>query len=230
MGRERVLIFWSSGGLAGGLLAASVFAQPPSAVTTALPPLPPGFGPPPVIASGPYAAGPGPGRRTNRHVWNVFQDNFVGYPQEFVEPPPGFYLQDNLSRMKAKAATHRFTLYRSDFLPGTDRLSPAGAGRFNLIAPRLGRWQGPLVIEWSPEEPGLAQARRAAIVALLGGVGVPVPPERVVVGPSPYPGALGTDAANTYTNVIVRDQAAGAGYSLSPTAGGSFGGQGGGGP
>ena len=48
-------------------------------------------------------------------------------------------------------------------------------------------------------------------------------PERVVIGPSPYPGMLGTDAANNYNVMIIRYQTAPASYSLTPTAGAGFG-------
>lgn len=208
MRRERVWIFGGAGGLASSVFAAAVWAQAPA----------PPRGPAPrvVCETG------GPVRRGVNHVGGVLQDNLIGYPQEFVEPPPGFYIYETFGVMKAKANTHRFTLYRSDFLAGTDRLSPAGAGRFNLMAARLRGWLGPVVIEWSPDQPGLAESRRAAVLALLGGIGCPVIPERVVVGPSPYPGSLGTDAANNYSIMITRDQQAPTTYSVSPTTGGGF--------
>ena len=34
--------------------------------------------------------------------------------------------------MKAKADPHKFTLYHSDFLDGTDRFSPTGAAGFKM--------------------------------------------------------------------------------------------------
>jgi hypothetical protein len=151
----------------------------------------------------------------------------------FYEPPPGYYAHNTFGVMKAKADPHRFTLYRSDFLPGTNRLSPAGATRFNLLASRLPGWLGPVFIEWSPDEPGLAEARRQAVLATLASTGQPVVPERVVIGPSPYPGMLGTDAANNYNVMITRDQAAPSSWTLSPTSVTSFAssiGGGGGGP
>ena len=196
MRRERVVMFWAAGGLASGLLAATVWAQAPGPADRARPPAPSG------------RAEGGPIHRAVRHVGRVLQDNFIGYPQEFVEPPPGFAISEIFGTMKGKANVHRFTLYRSDFLDGSDRLSPGGAARFNLMATRLGGWLGPVVIEWSPDQPGLAEARRLAVLAILQGASLPVIPERVVIGPSPYPGLLGTDAANNYNIMITRDQAA----------------------
>jgi hypothetical protein len=208
MTRDRVMIFWSAGGLAAVVLAASVLAQEPACPT----------GP----APRPVQQRPGPINRALHHTWGVLQDNLVGYPPEFVEPPVGFYVRENNEMMKAKASPHRFTLYRSDFLDGTSRLSPGGAARFNLMANRLRGWLGPLLIEWSPDQPGLAESRRTAVLALLQGGGLPVIPERVVIGPSPYPGTLGTDAANYYNTMITRDNAAPSTYSLSPTVSGGF--------
>ena len=130
--------------------------------------------------------------------------------------------RENFSLMRAKADPHRFTLYRSDFLDGSDRLSPTGAARFNLMAMRLPGWLGPVVVEWSPDEPGLAEARRTAVVAALQGAGLPVVPERVVVGPSVYPGGMGEDAVNYHNIMISRDRGAPAGYTLTPTSSSGF--------
>ena len=159
----------------------------------------------------------------------AFCDTFIGRPADFVEPPPGYYLRENFSLMRSKADPHRFTLYRSDFLDGTDRLSPTGATRFNLMASRLSGYLGPLVVEWAPDQPGLSESRRGAGVAALQGAGLPVVPERVIIGPSPYPGGLGADAVNYYNNMITRDQAAAATYTLTPTSSSGFGFNGGGG-
>jgi hypothetical protein len=222
--RKRRIIAWTSGAIAGGVFAGAAKAQDPAR--------------PPVIPI-PYAApaqvttgGPRPGevvcetggpiRRKLRRTWNTLQDNWVGYPQEFVEPPPGFYLAENMGLMKAKANPHKFTLYRTDFLAGSDRLTPSGASRFNVMATRLREWPGALVIEWSPDEPGLAEARRAAVLAILKGGNLAVIPERVVIGPSPYPGLPGTDAANNYGSMAGRYLAAPMGYSLTPASGGGF--------
>lgn len=197
-----------------GLLAATLWAQPPV-------PIPP-TGPGPV---GPAGFAPRTKRQIRHQAW---RDTFIGRPADFVEPPLGSYVQGNFSLMRAKADPHRFTLYRSDFLDGTDRLSPIGAGRFNLMAARLSGWLGPVVIEWSPDEPGLAESRRAAVVAALQGAGLPVIPERVVIGPSVYPGGLGEDAVNYHNVMISRDQRAPTSFTTSPTSTSGFGMSGGG--
>jgi hypothetical protein len=166
------------------------------------------------------------------------KDTFIGRPELFYEPPPGFYVNQYLSLMQARADPHRFTLYQTDFLPGTNRLSPTGATRFSVMAKRLPQWLGPVLIEWSPDYPGLAEARRAAVLETLQRVGVAMIPERVVIAPSPYPGLLGADGNQNYTNMISRDNQAPQGLPLTPASnsisfgpgGGGGGGGGGAGP
>ncbi|HEU5118819.1 MAG TPA: hypothetical protein VFT74_19660, partial [Isosphaeraceae bacterium] len=130
----------------------------------------------------------------------------------------------NMTTMTHKADLHTFTLYRSDFLSGTTTLSPAGAQRLSFLASRLPRWGGPVVVEWTPDQPGLDAARRDAVATLLTGANLPVTPTRLVVGPSPYPGLLGVDSANNYDTLITRDLAAPRAYSLTPTSTADFGG------
>ena len=80
--------------------------------------------------------------RMFHHVAHTVQDKFVGYPDTFVEPPLGYYVNEQLSVQVAKANTHRFTFYRSDFLPGTIQFSPRGASRFNVMAGADSRLDG----------------------------------------------------------------------------------------
>lgn len=215
MWRVRGKVHWRVSALATGLLTATVWAQPPV-------PIPPtGPGPAPPGGSVPRT------RREIRH--QAWRDTFIGRPADFIEPPLGTYVRGQFSLMRAKADPHRFTLYRSDFLDGTDRLSPTGATRFSLMAARLPGWLGPVLVEWSPDEPGLAEARRSAVVTALRGAGLPIIPERVVIGPSIYPGGMGEDAANYHNVMITRDVGAPAGYSLTPTSTSGFGTGGGGG-
>jgi hypothetical protein len=166
---------------------------------------------------------------TREPTAQCLHDQFIGRHDMFYEPPPGYYVRNNFAVMKAKADPHRFTLYRTDFLPGTNRFSPSGAMRFNLMASRLPGWLGPVVIEGTPDEPGMAEARRQAVMGTLAALGQPVIPERVVIGPSLYPGTLGTDGANYYNVMITRDLAAPSAYTLTPNSNSTFGSGGGGG-
>jgi hypothetical protein len=207
--RQRRQWPWPTGmgALAAGLLSGAhgALAQPPYLPIASAP-----------TVQGPYVAGDRDplGKRLN--------DKFVGRQDMFYEPPPGYFARNAFGVMKMKADPHRFTLYRTDFLPGTPRLSPSGATRLNLMASRLPGWLGPVVIEGSPDEPGLAEARRNSVVATLAGVGQPIVSERVLIGPSLYPGTLGTDGANYYNVMITRDSAAPSAWSLSPTSAAGF--------
>jgi hypothetical protein len=154
--------------------------------------------------------------RLFHHTAHTLEDKFIGYPDAFIEPPLGTYINRQFAVQVAKADPHRGTLYHSDFLPGTDRFSPIGASRLNLMMARLPVWSGPLLIEWSPDQPALAEARRQAVLATLEKAGHPLLGDRVVIGPSPYPGALGVEAAGNYGNLIGRSQAAAVSFPLSP--------------
>jgi hypothetical protein len=201
---------WASA-LATGLASVPVWAQAP------VPPT----GPMPVPCEN--ARPVSPIRRVIRHVGFTLQDKFIGYPDQFVEPPVGFFLYEAIGQMKARADTHFFILYRSDFMDGSTTLSPTGAQRLSLMAARLPGWCGPVYVEWTPDKPGLAEARRVSMLALLQNAGLPIVAERVVVGPSPYPGEMGVDANNFYQNLIFRDQAAAINYSVTPTSTAIFG-------
>src|SRR6516165_1013026 len=102
--------------------------------------------------------------RLFHHSAHALQDKFIGYPDTFREPPLGYYVNEQLAVEVAKANTHRFTLYRSDFLPGTNLFSPSGAARFNIMSARIPGWLGPITVEWTPEQPALAEQRRQALL------------------------------------------------------------------
>ncbi len=162
------------------------------------------------------------------HSAATLQDKMIGYPERFIEPPLGFYVKEQMTMQVAKADPHRFTLYRTDFLPGTDRFSPVGAYRFNLMYSRLGGWPGPVIVEWTPDEPGLAESRRRAVLLTMQTAGRPMVPERVVIGPSAYPGAMGIESANHLNTAIVRGQQAAIAYPPTPQSGAyAYGGYGG---
>jgi hypothetical protein len=155
--------------------------------------------------------------RMFHHATHTLEDKFVGYPETFIEPPLGFYVYEQLAVQVAKADTHRYMFYRSDFLPGTTLFSPAGASRFNVMYGRIPGWLGPISVEWTPEAPQLAQSRRLAVQETLKLAGQPLLADRVVIAPSPYPGSMGVEAVNNIANTVMRSQmAATATYGLPP--------------
>jgi hypothetical protein len=155
--------------------------------------------------------------RKLHHTAHTVQDKMIGYPENFVEPPLGHFINEQFTVQVAKADPHRFTLYHTDFLPGTNQFSPIGASRFNIMATRIPGWLGPITIEWTPEQPELAQSRRQAIVDILRQSSQPILADRVVIAPSPYPGAMGIEAAHNFGNTIVRSQMSAPAFTLPPT-------------
>ncbi len=216
-------LVWKAGAtaLTAGLLAATAWAQPPAAPAPTVVPVP-------GVYCAPGGVGNGAVGGAIRHAGRALQDGVIGYPDLFYEPPAGYFVHNYYKAMSAKADPHRFTIYRTDFLPGTNLFSPVGATRFNLMASRLSRWPGAILIEWSPDEPGLAETRRAAVVSLFKRAKLPITPDRVVIAPSPFPGGLGTVAAGNFDNLITRDRQAASSYSYTPSSASGFGGGGGG--
>jgi len=190
----------------GGITTFMVFSSIPASAQTAADP-----------GAGPVCNRRGRVHRMFHHAAHTVQDKFVGYPDTFIEPPLGYYVNEQLAVQVGKANTHRFTFYRSDFLPGTTSFSPSGASRFNVMFARIPAWMGPINVEWTPEQPVLAEQRRQAVLETLQRAGQPILADRVVIGPSPYPGAMGTEAANNFGNTVGRSQSAATSFALPPT-------------
>jgi hypothetical protein len=167
-------------------------------------------------------------RRVIRHVSKTVHEDFIGDPVLFDEPALGASANANRAVMKAKAEPHKFTFYRSDFLVDSTALSPSGAARIGRINASLACWLGPVIIEPTPDRPGLAESRKEAVIASLVMAGHLIDDGRVVIGPPIAPGLLGTDAANNYQSMISRDQRAPTQYSVTPTQTGTLAGGGGG--
>ncbi|ADV60670.1 hypothetical protein Isop_0073 [Isosphaera pallida ATCC 43644] len=148
--------------------------------------------------------GPAGGAAGTGSLLGGLRDRVLGWPEKFVEPPLGAASNEFIELQRSKALEGKYTLYRSDFVSGTDRLSPGGANRLNRMATRLNRWMGPLTIEWVPEDPAIGEARRNRIVSLLQGAGFNIAPEQVVVGPSPYEGLRGEEGVGHYNAIINR--------------------------
>lgn len=176
--------------LAGAMLAGW------SAATPAAPgQAPPIVGPPPMVGPGPAVGGPndrsGPIARAAHHVGSTLKDKLIGYPDQFPQPPVGYYVRENNVAQINRADTHRFTLYRTDFWSESDQLTPTGAARLARMVSRAQCWGGALLIEQVPDRPGLAERRREAISGALARANVPIGSDRVLVGLSPYNGLRG---------------------------------------
>ena len=204
MMRDRIgVLAWSTGVVIVGLAGCRAFGQSPASSKP----------------SGPVCNRPGALHRMWHHASHAVHDRFIGDPDTFREPPLGSYIREQFAMQASKADQHRFMLYQSDFLPGENRFSPTGASRFNLMYGRMPGWIGPITVEWTPDEPALAESRRQAVLATMARAGRPLPAERVVIGPSFYPGEMGVEAANNQGNIFFRSQSAAIRYSVSPELG-----------
>ncbi|MDR3618021.1 MAG: hypothetical protein P4L85_01635 [Paludisphaera borealis] len=204
--RDRIgVLVWSTGVVIVGLATCRAVGQSPV-----------GSQPQPTE---PVCRRQGALHRMWHHASHAVHDRFIGDPDTFREPPLGMYVREQFAVQTAKADQHRFMLYKTDFLPGENRFSPTGASRFNLMYGRMPGWIGPITVEWTPDEPELADSRRQAVLETMARAGRPLPAERVVVGPSFYPGQMGTEAVNNQGNIISRSQGAATTYSVTPQLG-----------
>jgi hypothetical protein len=132
------------------------------------------------------------------------QEKFLGFPEEFERPALGaaVYTANNIQVNNGMAA--RLTLYQYDFVEGSNQLSPRGRDQLAKIAALLPLSFSPVVIERTLDEPGLADARRAAVLAELGRGLFPVPAERVVVAAPAALGLRGIEADLTAQALLMR--------------------------
>jgi hypothetical protein len=158
----------------------------------------------------------GPLRRAASHVSRTFHTYVVGDPALFHEPPLGASINEITGLQACRADQHSFTLYRTDFVSGSDQLTPTGIDRFSRMVRRLDGWLGPILIEAVPDQPGLAERRRDAIVAIAQECGTPVGPDRLVVGRSSFHGIPGDAAGLNYPITIQRAARANGSYPLPP--------------
>lgn len=200
---------------------------PPSMTTTAPPvvvPTPPLVLPARVVSAVP-PGGPSPSWRPpaldpisvqNAHppkfvraksrswLWRRDQGKVLGYPEDFRPRPLGASVYDTARTMVANGEAARLTLYRYDFVPGTETLSPAGLDQLARLAPQFAASPYPLIVERTPGDPALAEARRLAVLAALEANVGPVPPDRVLVGEARAHGMAGINAQILGANAIDR--------------------------
>src|SRR5262249_14966894 len=132
------------------------------------------------------------------------QGCWVGYPEEFEELPLGLSVRTQGRTMVANGEAAQLVLYHYDFVDGQTHLNQRGADQLVKIAHLLAVNPAPLVIERTPCQPGLAEARRVAILNELARSPCPVPPERVVIGPALAFGLSGPEADIVYRNFLFR--------------------------
>jgi hypothetical protein len=147
------------------------------------------------------------------------QDHWWGYPEEFEESPLGASLRAQATTMVANGQAAQMMLYEYDFVEGQPHLNLRGLDQLVKMAHLLAINPAPLVIERTPCYPGLAEARRVAILNELSHGNCPVPPERVVIGPSLTRGLTGPEADLEYRNFLFRVRQESARPIVLPTVG-----------
>jgi hypothetical protein len=130
------------------------------------------------------------------------QTCFIGRPEEFVAPPLGATIARHFETQVANGVAARMTLYDYDFDCGTDRLNYRGKDRVRQIACLLSQNLFPVVIERTPQTPGLAEARRAAVLTELAEASATVHPDRVVIGQPLAVPLHGREAEIIYVNLL----------------------------
>jgi hypothetical protein len=131
--------------------------------------------------------------RDQHHV--SLQGKMWGYPEEFEAPPLGHFVKSHFRTMVANGEIAQMVLYRYDFVEGQEFLNLHGRDQLVKIANAVSTIHAPIIIERTPDCPQLAEMRRHAVLNVLLQNGVPVTPERIVIG-VPIPNGLsGVEAA-----------------------------------
>lgn len=119
-----------------------------------------------------------------------------GYPEEFIQPPLGFYVAAHAKTQIARGQQSLLTLYHFDFEQVGDRaaLTPRGRLQLEKFAAVLAYRPFSLLIERTVGEPELDQARYEHVVEALTQLEVPLAAERVVVGRPMSRGMFGPEA------------------------------------
>jgi hypothetical protein len=174
-------------------------------------------------------------RRWKLGLWSCF-----GYESEFEPIPLGALVDATYRNHVANGEAARMVLYHYDFVGSTAALNTHGQDHLAKIAGMLAHNGFPVIIERTPTNPALAEARRLTILNFLGGEGIALPPERVMVGAAIANGLRGGEAEIIYLNLLSQTRerglvtGAGSGFAgaatTPPTTGGGPGGAPGGAP
>ena len=134
------------------------------------------------------------------------QESHWGYPEEFCELPLGARLYAHLNTQVANGAAAQMVLYRYDFYDGifnhAFRLNHHGLKRLKRMVRMLECNLYPVIVEYTPEEPQLAAARRTHVLKSLEKSGFAVPEEWVVVGEPESVGLSGEEAIGVYQGML----------------------------
>jgi len=134
--------------------------------------------------------------------WKTSLRNCFGYESEFEAVPLGAFVDEAYRIHVANGQAARMVLYHYDFVGNTAALNTHGQDHLAKIAAMLAHNSFPVIVERTSSNPALAQARRLAVLNQLGGEGIVIPPERVVVGGPIANGLRGAEAEIIYQNLL----------------------------
>lgn len=143
-------------------------------------------------------------RKRNSFLWRRLQGKALGYPEDFVPRPLGASVYDHGRAMVANGEAARLVLLDYDFVPGTNQLKPRGLDQLVKHSARLAEGPHPLLIEPTPNDPGLAERRRQAVVKTTASWSFPLASERVLVARPSSTGLSGIDAQIIGANAMDR--------------------------
>ena len=127
--------------------------------------------------------------RWKQHTRPRWQQLFLGYPEEFREPPLGLFLTAHTDAMIASGERTNSTLFQCDFLTNTEQLNASGIRKLRHIADTLSPASSTIVIESTPQQPQLAELRRAAVATWFASHQFNISGSQIVVRPL-APGGL----------------------------------------
>jgi hypothetical protein len=158
----------------------------------------------------------------------------LGFEAEFEPVPFGASVHTIYRQHVENGEAARMVLYHYDFVDNTATLNTVGQDQVAKIAALAAQNGFPVIVERTPSNPKLAEARRLTVLKQLGQGGAIIPAERVVIGAPIANGLRGAEAEIIYQNLLSqtreRGQVTGAASGLlgaptaPPSAGGSTGG------
>jgi hypothetical protein len=132
----------------------------------------------------------------------ALQELALGFPEEFNEWPLGSALYAHGRTQVANGNAARAVFYHYDFQQGSPTLNVRGRDKLAKIAQLLPATFYPIVIERTPDTPGLDEQRRSLLLAELSTGRFCIPAERIVIGPPISAGLTGVEAIYVYGNQL----------------------------